>query len=221
MTRAAAPSPCAEEPRVQSLRTIARLNRPGRFRPEVHLVEVESDSGPFRAVLKDFGRLEIPRAARVFLASREAKAYSALAGVEEVPRLLARPGPAALLLEWRDALPLLPGSATLLGEAFFDDLSVAVARIHERGVVHLDLRERRNVLVDRSGRPVIVDFTASLVAGRRSPLRIAARLLRVLDRAAVLKHRRRLRPAGMTVRDRLAERFFGALGRLWRAVRLH
>jgi serine/threonine protein kinase len=104
---------------------------------------------------------------------------------------------------------------------FFVELSRAIERLHARGVAHLDLRQRRNVLIDGRGRPVLVDFAAAIVSRTGSPLRLAFPLFRAIDRGAVLKHRRLLAPSGLSERERRADRFFGALGRLWRIVRLH
>lgn len=205
---------------LSELRALAvrRLGTPGRHRPDVLLLE--SGSGT-RAVLKDFGDRGLRALFGRWLASREARAHRALQGLDFVPRLWRRVGPAALLFEWRDASPLLDGARAKVTESFIEEFRRDVDRLHERGVAHLDLRGRRNVLVDAAGRPAIVDFGAAAVVGRRSPLRLLFPLLRAIDRGAILKHKRRLRPSSLSEAERRADRFFAALGRAWHGVRLH
>ena len=65
-------------------------------------------------------------------------------------------------------------AAELQLEGVLTELESAVRGLHARGVVHLDLRHRSNVLVARDGRPVLIDF-ASAVCFR--PGGLGARLL--------------------------------------------
>jgi hypothetical protein len=193
----------------------AQLNKGGLSRAEVILL----DRDGVRAVLKDFGsRGFLTRLWGRFLTAREERAYRALAGLRSVPRLLRRVGPATLLVEWRDASPLHRPLGPTLDERFFDELEATVAGFHARGVVHLDLRKKRNVLVDRDGHPVLVDFASALTRRRFSPWRLAAPLLRSIDRAAVLKHRRRLKPATLSRRERGTDRIVHMLSGIWNTL---
>ena len=67
--------------------------------------------------------------------------------------------------------------------------------MHARGVAHLDLRHRSNVMVDEQGRPVLIDF-ASAVCFRPGSLlaRLLLPRLASVDLGALQKWRERLVP---------------------------
>jgi hypothetical protein len=67
--------------------------------------------------------------------------------------------------------------------------------MHRRGVVHLDLRHRSNVMVGEGGEPILIDFGSAFCC---RPGGLAARLLLPLlarlDLLALAKWRSRLAP---------------------------
>jgi serine/threonine protein kinase len=165
-------------------RTRAVLNRGGWGNPDVLLVESASGS----VVVKDYS----PRSVFVrrwlgpWMLRREARAYRSLEGVDAVPRLLGQVDSAALIFEYRSGILLSRSLAGRLPPTFMPDLQGAIAEIHRRGVVHLDLRHRSNILAGDDGRPVVLDF-ASALRGRMAVL-----LLGWLDWRALRKWRVRL-----------------------------
>lgn len=84
-----------------------------------------------------------------------------------------------------------------LPRTFMSELRSAVSSMHQRGVVHLDLRHRSNVLADANGQPVLIDF-ASAVFFKPTSLgyRFLAPLLAKVDWGAVGKWEVRLRVPG-------------------------
>lgn len=167
------------------------LSRGGWGNPDVLLVR----HGDGLAVVKDFAprppwtRHTIGR----LLIRREAAVYRALEGVPGVPRLLGRVDGLALALEYRPGEVLGRGLAGRLPAGFLDELRQSVAAMHARGVVHLDLRHRSNVLAGDDGHPVLLDFASAL---RLRPRGRLARWLGALDRRALRKWETRLaRPA--------------------------
>jgi RIO-like serine/threonine protein kinase len=78
---------------------------------------------------------------------------------------------------------------------FFDSLHRIVAAMHERGVVHLDLRQRRNILIRPDGTAAVIDFGAALCLRPGSPL---LRRLARIDDSGVLKYKQRARPGSLT-----------------------
>ncbi len=172
-------------------RTREVLSRGGWGNPDVLLVE--SATGP--VVVKDFAprRWLVRRWLGPWLLRREARAYRRLAGIPAVPLLLGWLDASAIVLEFRPGVYLSRGLAGRLPPEFVAHLEDAVREIHGRGVVHLDLRHRSNVLADRDGRPVVIDFASALffdvstLAGR-SALAVFAEV----DRRALRKWRIRL-----------------------------
>jgi hypothetical protein len=153
-------------------RTLRVLHRGASRNPDVLLAR--GDHGP--VVVKDFA----PRGRFVrawlgpFLHRRELRAYRALAGHPSVPRLLGELDSLAFVVEYRPGERLSRRLRERVRAEFVAELAHAVGEMHRRGVVHLDLRHRSNVLVGEDGRPVLIDF-ASAVCLR--PGGIAARLL--------------------------------------------
>lgn len=72
---------------------------------------------------------------------------------------------------------------------WFDRLEEAVARIHTRGWVHLDLHNARNVMVTPDLRPVILDWQSGIPSGWLP--KFIRRSLENIDRAGVCKFRAR------------------------------
>jgi len=173
-------------------RTVAILNRGGARNPDVLLVE----AGGARVVVKDFA----PRAAWVratlgrWITAREARAWRALVGHPAVPRFLGSVDALAFAVEYRPGRRMSRKLAGRVPGDFPRRLAEAVEEMHRRGVAHLDLRHRSNVMVDEAGRPVLIDFGSAVTfrpggLGARWILPWLARL----DRAALAKWGEKLR----------------------------
>jgi hypothetical protein len=173
---------------------VAVLHRGGSRNPDVLLVETPAG----RVVVKDFaprGRL-VRACLGPWLNRREMRAYRALAGCASVPRLLGPIDRLAFAVEYRPGQPLSRRVHGRTPPGFADALEQAVRALHRRGVAHLDLRHRSNVLLGEDGRPVLLDFASALCLrpgglGARWLLPLLARL----DLRAVEKWRARLQAA--------------------------
>ena len=178
------------------------------------VVDVEGRS----VIVKDFarrgrwirglGRLQI---------RREAAAYGWLAGVTGVPAFIGRVDPLALAIERIDGVRLAfaslpPGDAP----QHVSELRRILDAIHERGVIHNDLRGRENVLLRRDGG---LASSTSRVRLRLRPGGIAHRLFfRVLafaDEAAFLKWKGMIAPGSYTQEDETFLRRFERWRALW------
>jgi hypothetical protein len=142
-------------------RTEEVLNRGSARNPDVLLVR--TDGG--RVVVKDFA----PRSWLVrqtlgrWLTRREMRAYRALAGHPNVPRLCGAIDALAFAVEYRPGRRLTRSTFKILPSGFSEGLREAIEKLHERGVAHLDLSHRSNVLVsDASREPVLVDFGSAV-----------------------------------------------------------
>jgi len=172
-------------------RILFAIKRGGVLRPDVLL----ADGGGGPVVVKDWSPR--PRWLRATLGRialrREARAHRRLDGIACVPRLLGRLDSHALVLAYRAGTRISRRRPWIFHAGFAADLAAAVAEIHARGVVHLDLAHRGNVGADAAGRPAVFDLGSALCL--RPAGRIRSWLLRGLvrvDRRALAKWRRRL-----------------------------
>jgi len=199
--------------------TVQFLRRRSRTRPDLRLIEWQGQ----RAVAKDWANawpLVRPHARRCL--DREWRALAALADLPGIPRPVARLRH-AIIVSFVEGRPLQ--HARLRPEQrreFFDALAACVDRIHARGVVHLDLRQRRNILCGPDGQPKVLDFEAALVC---DPARLSGRIAlhwgRRIDRLAILKHRLRYAPSSLTPRERRLAGFFRVARWAWPSAVLH
>ena len=136
------------------------LSRGGWGNPDILLVEV----GGELAIVKDYATRGAAVRALLgrWLVRRELRAYRALADHPAVPRLLGAVDALAIAVEYRPGTRLSRRLARSLDPDFVPALESAVRGLHARGVVHLDLRHRSNILLGRDGRPVLIDFASAL-----------------------------------------------------------
>ncbi|MDX1650782.1 MAG: hypothetical protein R3263_13095, partial [Myxococcota bacterium] len=136
------------------------LNRGNRRNPDVLLVRRGRDAW----VVKDFA----PRGALVrrwlapLIHGREVRALRRLAGHPAVPRFRGWVDGLAFAVEYRPGRRMSRKLRGRVPPDFVDRLREAVAEMHRRGVAHLDLRHRSNVMVDEAGRPVLIDFGSAV-----------------------------------------------------------
>ena len=185
---------------------VRELARPQWRDARVRLIEVDGR----RAVLKDVR--DLPRVARAVFGrralAREFRIYRRLEGVPGVPRALGMLDRDGLLIEYVDG-SYVRRKKVRSGEVevpadLYDRCFAAVDAMHERGVFHLDLRNRKNFVIDESGGVHVVDFASALYVPRWWPFRRATmRFLSSFDRSGVLKMKRLLTPERMTNEETL------------------
>ncbi len=152
-------------------------------------------------ILKDFAPCNIifrNSLGRYFL-KREIRALKCAEGIKGVPGPVIRKG------TWAFAYPRIPAislreSAIVrkdnIGKDYFLKLEEIVARLHSNGIVHLDLRGKRNILVTPDGSPALIDF-GSAIRMHRFPRRIQQFLCNI-DLAGIYKHWKRIDPDSIT-----------------------
>jgi hypothetical protein len=185
------------------------------------LLLYQAGDGPI--LLKDYaGKRGVWRSLGAVGTGREARALQTLADVDGVPRFLGRPD------RYCVAMTLVPGRRArkddpeLRGnEAFVRDLELLVGQMHARGVVHLDLKHRSNLLVSDDGKPVVLDFESAHCFNPDGFLgRLLVHLGGTFDRLAVLKWKRRLCPEAFTPSQRWAAGQMRRFRKLWLPRRL-
>ncbi len=132
------------------------LNRGGARNPDVYRIDRDGRC----MVVKDFSarspwvRATIGR----WVSHREARAWKILTGHPNVPDFVGWIDPLAFAVEYREGRPMRRKLASEVPDDFADQLDAALAEMHHRGVVHLDLRHRSNVMLGKDGAPILIDF---------------------------------------------------------------
>lgn len=103
-----------------------------------------------------------------------------------------------------------------LSSHFIRRLEDAVERLHGARVVHLDLKNSKNILVRDGEHPVLLDF-AGCLSFRKWPLigRALTRLFGRVDQAAILKWKQDLFPETITPEEKRFLRRMTRMRRLW------
>jgi len=157
-----------------------------------------------RVIVKDYSRKgfwERNLIGRIVI-GREARAYSALAGINGLPAWSRRLSPFAFAVEYlegRDLGSLLPGPHWT---GVIEQFERIVHELHGRGWVHLDLHRRTNILLV-GGKVFVVDLASALHTGSipliGGPF---TRLVGFADTLSLIKLKTIFAPALMTEREK-------------------
>jgi len=150
----------------------------------------------------------------LWLIHKEWSIYSRLAGIKGIPQ------PVGRIDRFAFAMENIPGRSILRGEplppSFFQELERVLGEIHGRGVVHMDLRHKGNILVSEKGEPFLIDFNSSFAFKENGFLRRTLfPLLRWVDYGGLLKLKERVSPSSMTPGELAFLRRFDRLRKLW------
>jgi hypothetical protein len=170
------------------------------------------------AIVKDYRRTPFPFRYTIgmWLIGREYKFHLKLMGIKGVPRIYQKLDRYANVFEYFDASPIERGDSDIIGDRFFEKLRKRIELIHTRGVVHLDLSHKGNILISRAGEPVIIDFNSGFYVGNGYIGRkILLPLLRKIDYYGILKLKKRLSPDALTSKEQSYLKRFGLIRRLW------
>lgn len=177
----------------------------GFLSPVVSVVEHEGRP----AVLKDYRRKNAVTRGLIApsLVKREFSVLRHLEGIPGIPRAYAVLEKRALLLEYVEGTTINKYKAGELPDLVYQRLVDLVRAMHARGVVHLDLRQRKNILI-AGEQPWLIDF-ANAVRGRLTEA------LRAVDESALLKFKKRNWPHLLTDADRKALKSHRFLRKFW------
>lgn len=184
----------------------------GFLSPVIRLVPHEGG----RAVLKDFrSRNPVTRSVLgPILVRREHAILRHLAGVPGIPRTFGVVEGRALLIEYIPGRTLGKFKPGELADSVLHDLEATLDEVHGRGVVHLDLRQKKNVLIaEADGRPYIIDFANAVRVD--GALRVLGEKLKAVDSGGLLKFKARFFPHLLTAPDRAALKRQASLRKLW------
>jgi RIO-like serine/threonine protein kinase len=150
----------------------------------------------------------------LWLIQKEWKIYSRLAGIKGIPQPVERIDRFAFAMEFIPGRPILRGEP--VPPSFFHELERVLGDIHGRGVVHMDLRHKGNILVSEKGDPYLIDFNSSFAFKKDGFLRrYLFPLLKRVDDGGLLKLKKRIAPALLTAEELAFLRRFERLRKLW------
>lgn len=167
-------------------------------------------------MVKDVGRknLFFRWTLGLWLIQKEWKIYSRLAGIQGIARAIERIDRFAFAMEFIPGKPLERGET--LPSSFWPALERVLREIHARGVVHLDLRHKGNILISSEGEPFLIDFNSSFSFSEGGLLkRVLFPILVWVDHGGWLKLKERISPDLMTPEERSFLKRFNRLRRLW------
>ena len=150
----------------------------------------------------------------LWLIDKEWKIYCRLNGMKGIPRAFERIDRFAFAMEFIGGKNLLRGDS--LPSSFFSDLKRVLREVHNRGVVHLDLRHKGNILVSEKGEPFLIDFNSSFAFKEKGFLRrYFFPLLRWVDDGGLLKLKERVSPSLMMPEEINFLKRFNRVRKLW------
>ena len=181
-------------------------------KPDLNQIEVQGRSLMVKDVRKKNFLLRWTLG--LWLIHKEWKIYSRLTGMKGIPQ------PVERIDRFAFAMEFIPGRSILRGEplpsSFFSDLERVLREVHGRGVVHLDLRHKGNILVSEKGEPFLIDFNSSFAFKEKGFLRrYLFPLLRWVDDGRLLKLKNRISPSLMMPEEIAFLKRFNRLRRLW------
>jgi RIO-like serine/threonine protein kinase len=181
-------------------------------KPDLNQVEVEGRS----LMVKDVRRKHffLRWTLGLWLIHKEWKIYSRLTGIKGIPQPVERVDRFAFAMEFIPGRPIAREEP--LPSSFFSDLEQVLGEVHARGVVHLDLRHKGNVLLSERGEPFLIDFNSSFAFKEKGFLRrYLFPLLRWVDYGGLLKLKKRISPSSMTAEELAFLKRFNRLRKLW------
>jgi len=185
----------------------------GRFgKPDLNRVEIDGQTFMVKDVRRRY--LFLRWTLGLWLIQKEWKIYSRLKGLKGIPQPVERIDRFAFAMEYIPGVPIERGKIIL--PSFFSDLEQVLKAVHSRGVVHMDLRHKGNILVSDKGEPFLIDFNSSFSFREKGILRrFLFPLFRWVDYGGLLKLKERASPFSMTPEETDFLKRFNRLRKLW------
>ena len=143
------------------------------------------------------------------MVKREYQALLKLAGIPGIPK------DPFLLDDYAVCYRFIPGKilrdvpSESLCDDFFYRFEHLVKTIHDRNMAHLDVRNRRNIIVDEDGEPALIDFQSSINL-ERAP-KFLHKLFKDIDLSGVYKNWNHKKPETL---DKTRKAHLDALNRM-------
>ena len=149
------------------------------------------------------------------LVNNEFAILGRLQGIKGIPNAI-RKTHNGLLIEYIEGKFLNKFRAGELPYTIIGKLENLIAEIHKRCVVHLDLAQRKNILITDDFTPYIIDFANALYLRPNVALaRAFFNYLRLIDKGSLLKFKNRYFSDKMTAEEKKYLKRFWAIRRWW------
>lgn len=185
------------------------LGKTSALKPAVW--RVETADGP--VVVKDARHSAVRWVAR-WIVARERRVLERLSSLEGVPHLVVTIDRDAIALTLFPGRPLDEQSFRARPRELFEQLLELTERLHALGVFHLDLHQRKNLLLDDDGRLRMVDFGSAVAAGPLMRFFLGP-ILGYVDRQAAYKYLARFAPEELSHDEARAVLRQRRVRRLW------
>lgn len=149
------------------------------------------------------------------MANNEFAILRRLQGVAGIPRAI-RKTPSGLVIEYIEGRFLNKFRAGELPYEIIGRLERLMGEIHKRWVVHLDLAQRKNILITGKFQPYIIDFANALhIRPNLALSRTFFNYLCLIDKGSLLKFKNRYFPDRMTDAEKKYLKRFWAIRKWW------
>lgn len=154
------------------------------------------------------GHFEIkPLAA--YLCSREVSALRKLQGLKGFQQLVMQDSGTSFISLYEKGVPIK--KAHNLTPEYFAKLDKLVEEMHKAGVVDMDLGHTRDILIDESGNPTIIDFGGAVVGSSGFFGKLFFGYMQAMNHRYVLRKKKKYLPSCVTAEDEKEIRKIGAL----------
>ena len=185
----------------------------GPFKPDI--IRLDFGDGREPMVFKTFALKNFWVGATLgwFVTWREYRMLRRLRGIDGICQLVRDSFRWGIFLKWIPGAPLHRFRKNELPSDVYQRVVRIVKKMHEAGVVHLDLGHCGNILVTPDKQPVLVDFQSAFFVKRWPPL--FRRWLERIDELTVLKWKKKRFPKCLTVEDLVDYRYRKKIAHLW------
>ncbi len=137
-----------------------------------------------------------------------------LDGISGIPQFIGLEDYNCMLISYIDG-DIIKKSCRRLAPGYFAKLSTIAQAIHKRGILHLDLGHKSNVMVKSNGDPAIIDFNTSIYLPANLFFSPLLKLLARIDLISILRLKLRFSPQESTFSERQQVKKLLYLRKLW------
>lgn len=147
--------------------------------------------------------------------NREVRIYRYLTGVQGIPAFRGEVDHDAFAIEYIDGQTMGRHVKRDCLVQAITRLEVVLEAMHNRRIVHLDLKQKRNVIVKTDGSIAIIDFESAIHISRGFLRNLLFDVLKRRDRAGLMKFKAKYTPHLLTAHEERVVRREKLIGSFW------